>query len=154
MTLADFLAAALLFFVPLLWGALGALLSARSGVLPLGLEGMMIAGALGGCLFLSAVETGDFSAVSRLRGIREITTRGDEGEIEFFCGGRGLVPASSYYGILYIPDAEDRELSQVFGDSPGWSAEGEGCRYRQTDGDNEFYYEPLGHGFFYYEEHF
>ena len=57
MTLADFLAAALLFFVPLLWGALGALLSARSGVLPLGLEGMMIAGALGGCLFLSAVET-------------------------------------------------------------------------------------------------
>ncbi len=104
--------------------------------------------------FLSAVETGDFSAVSRLRGIREITTRGDEGEIEFFCGGRGLVPASGYYGILYIPDAEDRELSQVFGDSPGWSAEGEGCRYRQTDGDNEFYYEPLGHGFFYYEEHF
>ena len=104
--------------------------------------------------FLSAVETGDFSAVSRLRGIREITTRGDEGEIEFFCGGRGLVPASSYYGILYIPDAEDRELSQVFGDSPDWSAEGEGCRYRQTDGDNEFYYEPLGHGFFYYEEHF
>ena len=57
MTLADFLAGALLFFVPLLWGALGALLSARSGVLPLGLEGMMIAGALGGCLFLSAVET-------------------------------------------------------------------------------------------------
>ena len=104
--------------------------------------------------FLSAVETGDFSAVSRLRGIREISTRGDEGEIEFFCGGRGLVPASSYYGILYIPDAEDRELSQVFGDSPEWSAEGEGCRYRQTDGDNEFYYEPLGHGFFYYEEHF
>ena len=104
--------------------------------------------------FLSAVETGDFSAVSRLRGIREITTRGDEGEIEFFCGGRGLVPASSYYGILYIPGAEDAELSQVFGDSPEWSAEGEGCRYRQTDGDNEFYYEPLGHGFFYYEEHF
>ena len=104
--------------------------------------------------FLSAVETGDFSAVSRLRGIREITTRGDEGEIEFFCGGRGLVPASSYYGILYIPGAEDAELSQVFGDSPEWSAEGEGCRYRQADGDNEFYYEPLGHGFFYYEEHF
>ena len=104
--------------------------------------------------FLSAVETGDFSAVSRLRGIREITTRGDEGEIEFFCGGRGLVPASSYYGILYIPGAADRELSQVFGDSPEWSAEGEGCRYRQADGDNEFYYEPLGHGFFYYEEHF
>ena len=104
--------------------------------------------------FLSAVETGDFSAVSRLRGIREISTRGDEGEIEFFCGGRGLVPASSYYGILYIPGAEDAELSQVFGDSPEWSAEGEGCRYRQTDGDNEFYYEPLGHGFFYYEEHF
>ena len=103
---------------------------------------------------MAAVETGDFSAVSRLRGIREITTRGDEGEIEFFCGGRGLVPASSYYGILYIPGAEDAELSQVFGDSPEWSAEGEGCRYRQADGDNEFYYEPLGHGFFYYEEHF
>ena len=104
--------------------------------------------------FLSAVETGDFSAVSRLRGIREITTRGDEGEIEFFCGGRGLVPASSYYGILYVPDAEDRELSQVFGVSPEWSADGEGYRYRQTDGDNEFYYDPLGHCFFYYEEHF
>jgi hypothetical protein len=104
--------------------------------------------------FLSAAETGDFSAVSRLRGIREITPRGDEGEIEFYCGGRWLVPASSYYGILFIPGAEDAELSQVFGASPEWSAEGEGYRYRQTDGDNDFYYEPLGYGFFYYEEHF
>ena len=104
--------------------------------------------------FLSAAETGDFSAVSRLRGIREITPRGDEGEIEFYCGGRGLVPASSYYGILFIPGAQDAELSQVFGASTEWSAEGEGYRYRQTDGDNDFYYEPLGHGFFYYEEHF
>ena len=103
--------------------------------------------------FLSAVETGDFSAVSRLRGIREITTRGDEGEIEFFCGGRGLIPASSYYGILYVSGGEEVFLRAAEA-SPEWSAEGAGWRYRQAEGDNDFYYEPLGQGFYYYEEHY
>ncbi len=104
--------------------------------------------------FLAAAETGDLSALRRLRGIREIQTRGDGGEIAFFCGGRGLVPASVYYGILYLPGSAGKDLSQVFGASPEWSVDGAGYRYRQAEGDNEFYYEPLGNGFFYYEEHF
>ena len=99
------------------------------------------------------METGDFSAVRGLRGIREIQTRGDGEEIEFFCGGRGLVPASSYYGILYVSGGEEVFLRAAEA-SPEWSAEGAGWRYRQAEGDNDFYYEPLGQGFYYYEEHY
>ncbi len=104
--------------------------------------------------FLAAVASGDYSTVEKLRGVREVTTRGENGEIEFCCGGRGLAPASSYFGILYVPGAAGKPYAQVFGDGPEWTADGAGCRYRQDGGDNEFYYEALGNGFYYYEEHY
>ncbi len=100
--------------------------------------------------FASAVESGDYSAVKKLRGVREIHIREDSGEIEFYCGGKGLVPGSSYYGILYSK-TDFRRLAES---SPEWFAEDGGYRYEQSGGDNRFYYEPLGNGFYYYEQHF
>ena len=105
--------------------------------------------------FIAAVGSGDLTSVKKLRGIREISTRGEgeDAEIEFYCGGTGLVPSSSYYGILYIEKA-DTVFLQLIDSSSEWFADGDGYRYKQADGDNDFYYEPLGNGFFYYEEHY
>ena len=104
--------------------------------------------------FLACVERWDFSDAEKLRGVISVSVRGEDEEVEFFCGGRGLVPASSYYGILYICGAAGRDYAQVFGASPEWSTDGDGYRYRQANGDNDFYYESLGNGFYYYEEHY
>ena len=105
--------------------------------------------------FIAAAASGDTAAVKKLRGIREVSPRGDgeHKEIEFSCGGIGLVPSASYYGILYVENGE-AVFSQLCDSSPEWSYDGEGYHYRQADGDNDFTYEPLGNDFFYYEEHF
>ena len=50
--LADILGSTILFGVPLLLVALGGMFAERSGVINLALEGIMIIGALFGCLFL------------------------------------------------------------------------------------------------------
>ena len=102
--------------------------------------------------FAAAVETGDYAAVKKLRGVKDVTVRDGDGEIEFCCGGAGLVPGSSYWGILWEKDPE--VFAALAAASPEWSAEGAGFRYEQAKGDNRFYYEPLGNGFFYYEEHY
>ncbi len=104
-------------------------------------------------VFAAAVESGDYAEVRKLRGIREVTVRGDAGEVEFYCGGTGLVPGSSYYGILYVANGE-AVFSQLVDASPEWFAEGNEIRYKQSSGDNDFRYEPLGNGFYYYEEHY
>jgi general nucleoside transport system permease protein len=54
--LASIISAAVLFGVPLLVVALGGMYSERSGTINIALEGIMIVGALIGCLFLSAMD--------------------------------------------------------------------------------------------------
>lgn len=102
--------------------------------------------------FLAAVETGDYAAVRELRGVEDVFVRDGGREIQFWCGGFGLVPGTSYWGILWLKDAE--VFAELAATSVEWSAEGVGWRYRQSGGDNDFYYEPLGNGFFYYIEHY
>ena len=102
--------------------------------------------------FATAVETGDYAAVKKLRGVADVTVRDGGEEIEFYCGGAGLVPGSSYWGIRWEKDPE--VFAALAAASPEWSFDGTGYRFEQAEGDNRFYYEPLGNGFFYYEEHY
>ena len=62
MIFADILSATVLFAVPLLLVALGGMFSERSGIINIALEGIMIVGALCGCLFLRYTEDMGFGA--------------------------------------------------------------------------------------------
>lgn len=55
--LADILSATVLFAVPLLLVALGGMFSEHSGVINIALEGIMIVGALCGCIFIQIADT-------------------------------------------------------------------------------------------------
>ncbi len=60
MIFADILSATVLFAVPLLLVALGGMFSERSGIVNIALEGIMIVGALCGCLFLRFTDDAGF----------------------------------------------------------------------------------------------
>ena len=59
---ADILSAAILFAIPLLVVALGGMFSERSGTINIALEGIMIIGALFGCLYLKSADKSGFGA--------------------------------------------------------------------------------------------
>src|SRR6187549_120786 len=54
LSLLDFLASSLRVATPLLFGAIGSLISERAGVFAVGLEGMMLAGAFGAAIAVYA----------------------------------------------------------------------------------------------------
>lgn len=54
--LADIMGSTILFAIPLLLVAMGGMFSERSGVINIALEGVMIVGALAGCIFLSNID--------------------------------------------------------------------------------------------------
>jgi general nucleoside transport system permease protein len=62
--LADILSSTIIFAVPLLVVALGGMFSERSGTINIALEGVMIIGALAGCLFLNGAATAGWGQTS------------------------------------------------------------------------------------------
>lgn len=60
--LADIISATVIFAVPLLLVALGGMFSERSGVINIALEGIMVIGALFGCLFIKTMDTAGMGA--------------------------------------------------------------------------------------------
>ncbi len=72
--------------------------------------------------------------------------------VEFYCGGSGLIPSSSYYGFYYSPDdlplAVDVTLTENLG------PEGDGFGWEELDGDNWYYTERIMENWYYYESHY
>ena len=64
MIFADILSATILFAVPLLLVAMGGMFSERSGIVNIALEGIMIVGALCGCLYLRSTEQAGFGSAA------------------------------------------------------------------------------------------
>ena len=101
--------------------------------------------------FLEAADSGDFSSLTAIDGISDVYVSDDYVEIE--CGSTGFGPETHYYGIYY---SETDDLC-VMGPVPSAAQlmpDGAGYRYIEEVGDNEYYVEPLGNHFFYYEAHY
>ncbi len=102
-------------------------------------------------MFADAAAAGDYSAVEALLEGDNVYIGTDYVDIYF--GGTGLVPSSSYYGVFYSAKGDmcvvyaGLALSEL-------TAEGDGWCWRQPGGDNSYYVEPLGNGYYYYEEHY
>lgn len=101
--------------------------------------------------FIEASISGDFSKLEEIRGVQKVSTGNQCVDIQ--CGGTGFGSSTHYYGIFYS-EADDLCAIDVAGPRDELVADGNGYRYQQHPGDNEYYVEPLGNHFFYYEAHF
>lgn len=99
-------------------------------------------------IFAEAAASGDFSLLSKVKGVTEVYQKRDC--VDIYCHGTGIAPSSSTFGIFY--SAEDN-LWAVYGlpQDGELVPVGNGYRYRQPSGDNQYYVEPLSGHFYYYE---
>ena len=65
----DILGTTILFAIPLMLVALGGMFSERSGIINIALEGIMIVGALFGCLTLSGLNSSGFGPAHPIFGM-------------------------------------------------------------------------------------
>ncbi len=96
----------------------------------------------------------DPDRAKEVTGIQEIHVEKDA-YVEFYCGGSGLVPSSSYYGFYYSPD--DLPLAVDVTVTENLRPEGNGFGWKQSgglDGDNWYYTERIMENWYYYESHY
>ena len=103
--------------------------------------------------FLEAARQQDFKALESIDGVMEVSVDGSC--VDIFCGGAGFGPSTHYYGIFYSGQDDLCAVSIACCSSADQlTADGAGYRCRQPGGDNEYYVEPLGHHYYYYEAHY
>lgn len=95
---------------------------------------------------ISAVDGGSFDEVEKIRGIESVYA--SDTYIDFSCGGTGFGPSTQYYGFFY--SATDDLTAWNGGVCPADELYefGDGYKYQQADGDNEYYVEEIGEHFF------
>lgn len=101
--------------------------------------------------YIKASQTGDFSLLKKLDEVESVYESDNYVKIDF--KGSGLVSNSNYYGIYY---SESDSLCAIDISPPcdELKKDGAGFRYKQENGDNEYYVEELGYHYFYYEAQF
>lgn len=102
-------------------------------------------------LFIDAVSDGSFSDLEKISGVQKVLVWDEYVDIQ--CGGSGLGSSTHYYGIFFS-ETDNLCAVDVSGPRDELVKDGSGYRYKQSDGDNEYYVEPLGNHYFYYEAHF
>ncbi|HBR31555.1 MAG TPA: hypothetical protein DD733_05690 [Clostridiales bacterium] len=101
---------------------------------------------------VSAVRNESLSEIEKIRGIQSIYISDDY--IDFTCCGAGFGPSTHYYGFFYSVDDDLCAWNSGACPADGLYECGQGYKYMQSDGDNEYYVEKIGEHFFYYEAHF
>jgi len=101
---------------------------------------------------LSDIAEQDFTDSLSIGKIEDVTVL--EQGIDFYCGGKGIVPSSQYYGFYYTEDDLPKAIwcgvkycddSLLIEDGSGYS----------TDFHHNYYYtERIRDNFYYYEAHF
>lgn len=101
--------------------------------------------------FIEASTSGDFSKLEKIKGVQKVLIWDEYTDIQ--CGGDGFGSSTHYCGIFYS-ETDNLCAIDVAGPRDELVADEKGYCYKQSDGDNEYYVEPLGNHFFYYEAHF
>ena len=102
-------------------------------------------------LFIDAASNRSFSDLEKINGVQKVLVRDEYVDIQ--CGGSGFGSSTHYYGIFFS-ETDNLCAIDVAGPRDELVEDGNGYRYKQSDGDNEYYVEPLGNHYFYYEAHF
>ena len=100
---------------------------------------------------LQCITDTDPDRAKEVSGIQSIHIEKDA-YVEFYCGGSGLVPNSSYYGFYYSPD--DLPLAVDVTRTENLKAEGNGFGWEEPGGDNWYYTERIMENWYYYESHY
>ena len=101
----------------------------------------------------NAIENNNFENIEKIKGIEDITV--EENYIDFYCGGKGIGSATSYYGFYFSKDnAIDVKENIEYPRGATLQKDGKGYSWDEPDGDNRFYVEKIIDGFFYYESHY
>ena len=103
---------------------------------------------------LRCITDHDPDRAKEVTGIQSVHVEKDA-YVEFYCGGSGLVPSSSYYGFYYSPD--DLPLAVDVTVTENLRPEGNGFGWKQSgglDGDNWYYTERIMENWYYYESHY
>ena len=101
--------------------------------------------------FADAESDGNFADLEKISGVQKVLVQDEYVDIQ--CGGSGFGPNTNYYGIFFS-ETDNLCAIDVSGPSDELVEDGSGYRYKQSDGDNEYYVEPLGNHYYYYEAHF
>ncbi|MBR4331536.1 MAG: hypothetical protein IKP72_02555 [Clostridia bacterium] len=101
---------------------------------------------------LDCVAGSDPEQAKQIKGVQSVRYDADEDYYEFYCGGAGIVPASSYYGFYYSP--QDAPLAVDATQTENLSPVQGGYGWRETKGDNSYYTERIMENWYYYESHY
>lgn len=100
-------------------------------------------------VFHQAAASGDFSAVAELEGVEDVYEA--DAYVQIYCHYAGIVPSSSYFGLYYSP-ADDLRPGRSDIPADALVPDGDGFRWQQHDGDNQYQVVPLGNHYFYFDE--
>lgn len=100
---------------------------------------------------LRCITDNDSDRAKEVTGIQSVRIEKDV-YVEFYCGGSGLVPSSSYYGFYYSPD--DLPLAVDVTLTENLRPVGDGFGWEEPDGDNRYYTERIMANWYYYESHY
>ena len=100
---------------------------------------------------LQCITDNDPDRAKEVTGIKSVRSEKDE-YVEFYCGGSGLVPSSSYYGFYYSPDG--LPLAVDVTQTEDLTPAGGGFGWEEPEGDNWYYTEQIMENWYYYESHY
>lgn len=96
-----------------------------------------------------AVEQGSTDGITMPNGVKDIDIYDTHsGCVDFYMGGAGLVPASSYWGVTYT--AEDEPVG-FQGTDLEYTWDGEGWYWQEANGDNRCYVSKLRDHWYLYQ---
>ena len=98
------------------------------------------------------IDEGTYDRLLEIRGIQSTHADIKGSCVEFYCGGAGLVPSSSYYGFYYSP--MDVPIAVDITETENLTSKDDGWGWKEPNGDNIYYTERIMECWYYYESHY